>query len=57
MENKLHATRKQVEQIQVEFEKATLAQFYLEEIKAATLGEVSTLGETMTGLYEELITV
>lgn len=34
---------------------ASLAQVYLEELKTMILGEVSTLGEKMWSLYEELI--
>ena len=32
-------------------------QAYLEEIKVTILGEVSTLGEIMQSLYEELVTM
>jgi len=43
----LHAARKEVEQLREELQNASLAQVYMEELKAAILGEVSTLRETM----------
>ena len=53
----LQASRKEVEQLHATSHNATFAQVHLEEMKAAILNEVSTLGETMQDLHEELITV
>ena len=48
--------RQEVEHLQVEVQNATHTQAYMEYLKATIHGEVSTLGETMQILYEEIFT-
>lgn len=53
----LQVARKEVEQLRATTQNTASAQVHLEEMKVATLHEVSGLGETMRDLYEELVTV
>jgi len=57
MKNKFQVARQPIKQLHVEVQKAASTQVYLEENKVVILGEVSTLGETMWSLYEELVTM
>lgn len=52
---KLQVVRQEVEQLQEAAQNTAFTQVYVEELKAAILGKVSTLEETMQNLYEELI--
>jgi len=53
----LQDSRKEIEQLYAMSHNATFAQVHLEEMKAAIRNEVSTLGETMQDLHDELVTV
>lgn len=53
----LQGAQQEIEQLCASAQNVIYAQVYLEEMRATTLGEVSTLGETMRDLYEELITI
>lgn len=57
LENKMQVARQEVEQLRAEVQNEAPTEVYLEKIKANILGEVSTLGDTMKNLYEELVTV
>lgn len=57
LEKNLHVSRKDVEQLHATTQNPTSTQVDVEEMKAMIVSEVSTLGETMLNLYEELVSM
>lgn len=57
MAKNMEATKKQIEQLQVQNQKASYTNDFMKEIQETIYGEIQALGDTMRHIYEELVTL